>query len=145
MLTRTHDPEILNKIINDAAVLPYVRVANEEYLDVTEILSDSRNICLLSEYGGFFCVYLGDGIYEGHTQFLPEGRGRRAIAVGKEAIEFMFNIIGAKKIIGYTPLDNRAARMFNRLIGMKVIGVFPKQFIADGPFVDVEMACVERN
>ncbi len=144
MLTRTYDPEILNKIINDAAILPYVRAANEEYLDATEIISDHKNVCLMGPYGGFFCIYIGDGVYEGHTHFLPEGRGREAVAIGKEAIRFMFDVVGAKKIIGYTPLNNRPARMFNRFIGMKVIGVFPKQFIADGPFVDVEMACVEK-
>lgn len=58
--------------------------------DMRPAVADERNYFLANEYGGFLFAHMGDGVYEIHTQFLPEGRGKKAKRAADEAREFMF-------------------------------------------------------
>lgn len=141
-MIRVYSPQPLNDIINHPDVLPFVTVEDIDYVDMSFFFESPENVCLLDEGGGFICVYIGNDIYEVHSHFLPEYRGLHAIRMAKESIAYMKSI-GAKKLIGYTPVENRAARRFNRLVGMKVAGLTVKQFAPDGPAVDVEECYME--
>lgn len=61
--------------------------------------------------------------YAMHTMALPSFRGKRVIAAAKALIHEMFTVHGAENLWGHTPIANRAARMFNRLVGAKSYGV----------------------
>lgn len=87
--------------------------------DASALVEDHRNVCLVSEGGGFIFAWRGPGVYEAHSFFLPTHRGKFAIRAGREALEMLHDEYGAEKIWGLTPLNNRAALFYNRLCGMK--------------------------
>ncbi len=66
-------------------------------------------------------VMTDDTEFQGHTFFGETCRGRKAVDTGKEMLGWMFDR-GATRVWGGTPLDNRKARWFNRMIGMKAVG-----------------------
>ncbi|UZK69601.1 hypothetical protein OKW76_00480 [Sphingomonas sp. S1-29] len=57
-----------------------------------------------------------------HTLALPSCRGKRALKDGKAMIREMFVEHGACLIWGQTPVNLRAARIFNRWCGAKSVG-----------------------
>jgi hypothetical protein len=63
----------------------------------------------------------GHGSYEAHV--LLESRGRTAINQGKAAIHKIFTEHRAVTVYGLTPVDNRAARMYARLVGFRSYGI----------------------
>lgn len=141
---RIFNPDILNDVINHPEIFPFVTVENMESVDMSVFFDSPDNICLMSEGGGFVCAYVDEGIYEIHSLFLPRYRGRYALKAAQEGIAYMFEIIGATKLIGYTPVENKAARRFNRLVGMKIKGLTVKQFTPEGPAIDVEECYLEN-
>ena len=61
--------------------------------------------------------FRGPGIWESHTMFLPSCRGRKGVIAAKMMMAEMFTIHDADILWGQTPVDNRAARLFNKWIG----------------------------
>lgn len=59
------------------------------------------------------------GSYQGHTLFSNLVRGRDAIILGKEMIQWMLANKQPILLWGQTPIDNKAARWFNRQVGLK--------------------------
>lgn len=100
---RTFDAAHINSILNHPSVHPFVSLPGQGVLDVTALLADERNVCLAGKYGCFFCQHLGLGIYEGHTNFLPEGRTRYALRALIWGINYMFHEIDAAELIGNVP------------------------------------------
>ncbi len=120
MIRQTTDPEEINCIINHPDVFPHVAYGALWPLDV-EPLMDGKNIFVMADGGGFAFIHVEDDIYEGHYYFLPEFRGKYAINAAKECL----NWLAEREItlIGRTPLKNKSARLFNKLIGMKRVGI----------------------
>ena len=144
MIRRIFDSSLLNEVINHPDIFPFVMVEDWDAVDMSIFFDSPNNICLMSEGGGFVAAYVDEGIYEVHSLFLPNYRGSYAIRMAKEGIAYMFDIAGAKRLIGYTPVANKAARRFNRLVGMKVKGLTVKQFTPDGPAVECEECYLEN-
>ena len=120
MIRETTDPDEINAIINHPEVFPHVSQGALWPLDV-EPLMDGNNIFIMADGGGFAFIYMEPGVYEGHYYFLPEFRGKYAITAAKECLNWL-----AKReitLIGRTPLKNKSARLFNKLIGMKRVGI----------------------
>lgn len=69
----------------------------------------------------------GDRIFHVHYLF-DKARGREALKQARAAFKVMFEKHKARALAGLTPLDNRAARMFNRLVGGKSIGIVETPF-----------------
>ena len=61
-------------------------------------------------------------VWQMHTLALPSCRGKRALQAGKAMIREMFVEHGAWMIWGQTPVDLRAARIFNRWCGGTSVG-----------------------
>ena len=74
--------------------------------DVEGLVAHEQVIPLASEHGGFiFCRLDGVGrVFELHTMFTPEGRGREVTAAAKEAFAWMFRA-GARVITTYEVED----------------------------------------
>jgi len=61
-------------------------------------------------------------VWQMHTLALPSCRGKRALADGKAVIREMFLHHNAAMIWGQTPVELRAACLFNRWCGGKFVG-----------------------
>lgn len=119
-LATAGDIPAINAILNDPAVKPTAALGQSGDLDVTTLFN-GRNVILSAPGGGAVFAWSSPGVFEGHSFFLPTIRGRKAVALGREMLIFMFRH-GAQRIWGQTPADNRPACMFNRLLGFKSLG-----------------------
>lgn len=102
-----------NEICNHPAVLPWIREPPYEAIDLTPWLLDCE--ILTTDAGGVIAVRHGD-VSEIHTAFLPECRGREALAIGRAAFRTLFR--DAATIVASIPEHNRGACRMAREIGM---------------------------
>lgn len=79
-------------------------------MNLSGVVSDPRNFLLENAYGGFLLVCVLPGVYEVHTQFLPQGRGKRAFSACVEAMEYMFTRTDCLRLITKAREDNEAAK-----------------------------------
>ena len=89
----------------------------EGFYPVSFIL-DEDNVVLRDGLDYAVFEYTTFGVYTGHYFF--SSRGREAIDVGEK---FLAEIkeLGAKLIIGYTPVDNKPAKFMNRKLGFSYV------------------------
>lgn len=128
MIRREHDPAIVNRIASDPSVRPFVCHHDREIdfspvMDACVVLTNGEDAMAIFEQ-------TAEREWQAHTFVLPTGRGRKAIETGKKMLAYML-ANHADRIWGATPLNNRAARWFNRQIGAVPIG--NDDFEADGP------------
>lgn len=117
LVRRTLDATFLNQVLNDPDVRPWV--GGEGVLDVTGTVANPENIALVTDYGGWVLGKHETGIYELHTAFLKEGRGRFYVAATHEALRYVFTNTDAVEIVTRVPEVNRAAAMAARCAGFK--------------------------
>ncbi len=108
-VTRSRDAAAFNAVINHPAVFPWVAGPNDVTLDVTSWLADDSHYLLTNEHGGFLFHPLGNGVYEVHTQFVPEGR-KQAYAAAQSAARYMFTQTDCVTIRTYVPENNKRAK-----------------------------------
>ncbi len=114
------DAEFLNRIINDPSVFPYVSLGCET-VDIAPQVEKDTTVFLATEYGGFLFVCCGNGLYEVHTQFLPEGR-RDVLGLAREAVRYMFTQTPAIAVTTFVADSNEGARRLTLAMGFKEIG-----------------------
>ena len=125
MIRVERNPDFINSIANSDDVRPFIR-PDGEAMDFSAIAGKRA-----TEIGG---VVLSNGedavavfeattpdVFQVHTMFAKTCRGRKAIDTAREMLAWMFGH-GAQIVWGCTPRSNRAACMFNRLVGASVIG-----------------------
>jgi hypothetical protein len=122
MIAPSKDAEFLNRVVNHPAVHPYVSFGIKGDLDLTALVADPRNVFLANEWGGFLFIRKADYVYEVHTQFVPEGRGKRALRAAKDAADYMFSRTDCLRIDTYVQLDNPAAEWLTRAVGFRKWG-----------------------
>lgn len=122
MIVRATDASVHNTIANHPEVKPTISYT-EDYADFTPLFEHPDQYVLLHDNEGASSIFewSAPGVWQGHSMFLPERRGKEGIASARAMIAWMFDN-GAEMIWGQTPLDNRPAQMFNRLIGFKAKG-----------------------
>lgn len=100
-----------------------VKYLREEFpcVDTRKWISLQDNIALTNGIDYAMFEKGSDGIYNGHYFF--EVRGKEAVRVAKEMLEFAFTKVGIKAIRGLTPLSNLKARWMSRRLGFKGNGV----------------------
>ena len=118
----SRDYELLNRVVNDPSVFPYLSLGLEGHLDTSFLVNDPANLFFANEYGGFLLLNQGDGVYEIHSQFLPEGRNRRAVFGAVEAMAHMFTETDCTKLITDCPHGNDRALALAEGVGMKKTG-----------------------
>lgn len=123
MIVRHRDALLHNLIANDPSVRPTFGY-HEGYTDLTPLVDLPETYVLLSN--GKNCASIWEwsapDVWQGHSIFLPEARGRVGIDAGKAMCRYMFDEIGARMLWGMTPLGHRAAQIFNRLLGFQEAG-----------------------
>jgi hypothetical protein len=122
MIHRAADALLHNRIANHPDVMPTINYSGG-YADFSPLLDHPDQYILLHDGEGAASIFewSAPGVWQGHSMFLPEVRGKQGIEAGKSMVVWMFES-GANMIWGQTPIDNRRARMFNRLIGAKSVG-----------------------
>ena len=122
MIVRATTADVHNYIANHPEVKPTI-CYHEGFADFTPVLEHPDQYILLHDNEGAASAFewSAPGVWQGHSMFLPRRRGKEGIQSAKDMIQWMFDY-GATMIWGQTPLDNRAAQMFNRLIGFKANG-----------------------
>ena len=108
----------LNRIVNDPSVLPFVKGDRPEPLDFSIEVANPDNYLLMGQHGGVFFEMVQGGIYEAHTQVLPEGRGEWTTSMVHAALHWMFTRTDALEIVTKVPKGNYAARALTRAMGL---------------------------
>jgi hypothetical protein len=99
MLKRSFNPELMHDVLNHSSVKDGAQIKGNA--DITSIIQNKENVVLQNEYGGFIIIKKMPGIYEWHTQFLPEGRGEPVRNAAKEALRYMFIETDCVRVISY--------------------------------------------
>ena len=106
---RTFDAERLNAILNHSEVRRWVADGTKP-LDMSNMVRDERNVVLMGEHGAGVFGYLQPGIYELHSQVLPEGRGPWVDAFGRECLKWIFANTAAFEVVTRVPKGYLAAK-----------------------------------
>jgi hypothetical protein len=129
-MIRTLDATRLNAVVNHPDVRPWLGGSGE--IDLSEVIADPANITLETEHGGYILArhpYM-HGVYEAHSQFLPEGRGEEAAKARDEGFRWLFTHTDCIEVITRVPSSNRAALAYTKQSG------FLPTFVQDGAFRD---------
>lgn len=141
LVSRSTDPGPINAIINHPEVFKWVATCGQTPdLDTSTIIADPKNYLLMTEdrKGGFIFVELEPAIYEIHTNFLPEARGRFAKQALIDAMWWMFTRTLCMEILTKVPANNRAAMVIAKQVGARLDFIREKAFqTVDGEWVDV--------
>jgi hypothetical protein len=122
MIRREHDPDFVNRIVNDPAVLPFFDLGGRGELDMTPCVLADRDYIFLSNGEDALSLWewSAPGVWEGHSLFLPSARGKKAVQAGRAMVEWMLDN-DARLLFGLTPIRMRHAMAYNRMIGFKQV------------------------
>lgn len=134
---RRFDAATLNTVVNDPAVYPWVHGAVEGPLDLTAIAGDPQNVLLQGEFGSMLFMPVSPGIWELHTQVLPEGRGPWTLGLGRAALLWMFTATDAVEILTRVPEGNVAAASAAKRGGFAASWTMAEGWFYDGKPVPV--------
>jgi len=116
MISRHFDAKAINDIVNDPDVYEWVRGNSDGPLDLTDIIKNLDNVCLMGDHGGVLFTKLQPGIYEAHTQVVKAGRGQWTIDMVNAALAWMFTHTDALEIVTKCPKGNLSARALAKAI-----------------------------
>jgi hypothetical protein len=137
-IERTFAPDRVNEIINHPSILPAVTVPGISIpLDMTPLVMDTHNFFLMAPGGCIVFIRDEPGIYEVHTNFLPEYRGRNALRASRAAYRWMFTRTDCMILQTRVPAPNVAADLFCRLVGATKDFVRPKVWPTVNGMVDL--------
>lgn len=115
MIGRTLDGAFFNEIANHPDVRPWL--GGEGILDLRQTVANPDNVAMRYLGGGLIYEKQDDGLYEVHSMFLPERRGKYAVTVMRHSLEYLFTHTDCLEILTRVPDGNRAADGFARLAG----------------------------
>jgi len=118
MIVRETTAARVNALLNDPSVRPFAADPMLGELDATAVLADPRNVVLMGEHGGVLFRFVMHGIYEGHAQARPEGRGPWMQQASAECLRYMFVGTDAYEITTRVNAGNLAARTLALSLGM---------------------------
>ena len=117
MIRRVYDASEIDCLLNDPAIRP--TIGGEGFLSAFELIADERNVFLVDGDSGAAFLWRGPGVFEAHSFF--KARGREAITLGTRMLESMAG--QACLVWATTPVQLKAARWFNRQIGLRSLGM----------------------
>lgn len=118
-LRRTFDATFLNQVVNHAEVRPWLGGDGE--IDLSAVIGNPNNFALVNDYGGWIVARVDAGLYDVHSQFLPEGRNAALIDDMRAAIHFMFTATDCIELVTRCPDNNKAALGLARTAGFREI------------------------
>lgn len=118
MITRTFDAASLNEVANRPDIRPAIGPGDDP-VDLTPLVADPNNIVLSAPGGGFVLVRQDPGVYELHTVFGKEGRGKTFFAAARAMFRYAFAKTDALELLTKCPDDNPGARMAAATVGFR--------------------------
>ncbi len=102
-------------------------------------VENKSNVMMAEGNSVGLATYEYPGLYSVHWFFSSDHRGRKAINLAKEMVDYLFQECGAKALRGFTKIELKAARWAARQLGLKSYGVleFP-----NGP---CELFCITKE
>jgi hypothetical protein len=148
-LRRTFDAAFLNTVANHPDVHPWIGAVGE--VDLSAAILNPANVALVNNGGGFFLMCHEPGIYEVHSQFLPEARGGSITAM-RDGFDYLFTRTDCHTVLTQVPDINRAAAalakharfrpMFRRADTMRgptaYMGLTVEQWVQDNPDLEAD-------
>lgn len=125
MIRRETDAELINRISELPEVRPFI-CYHEDPIDWTPaieacvILSNGEDACAVFEPTPLGLI--SKDVFQVHTIFGPSCRGRKALDTARNMLIWMYDKEGAQMIWGATPVKNKAALLFNRMMGGEPLG-----------------------
>lgn len=129
----------VNAVINHPEVQPFVKGLAKLPLDLSPAVLNPNNVLLMGQHGGVFFHQHQPGIYEAHTQVVPEGRGAWTVAMVKAALHWMFTRSDAVEILTRCPKGNFAARALAKAIGGKMLFTNPRGWVMDDVVISADI------
>lgn len=83
----------------------------------------TRVTTLISPHGFFFLESIVPSVLEAHMAFSKAGRGKEALHAAREGLRYCFTALNALVVIGRIPVEDKAARLFTRMIGFTSTGI----------------------
>lgn len=145
LLTPTRDVSWANAVCNHPAVLSGLSLGIVDSIDLAPLLALNRNHLLMGEHGGAVLLWTSPGVYDVHDFVLPEGRGAWARDAAQDVFSYAFDVLAARTIWAQTPAENRASRMFNRILGFKSEGVHSVVLLPDHDPCEMEYFVMDRG
>lgn len=124
ILFRTFSPTVVDMYLNHPTVRPTMQGGTER-LDSAALVNNPDNIILAGEGGCIMFIAEGDGVYNGHIAIIEPQRGRAALALGRQALNQLFDLYDAHSCRAAAPLQLPAVRCFARRLGFTSLGVDP--------------------
>jgi len=120
-MIRTLDATKFNIIANDPEVKQWIGYNEDAVVDLTNVISDINNYCLLTddEDGGYILHNLGDGLYVAHTLSLKSARGQPMADLMHEGFQFMFTTTDCLEISTLIPDGAIAAERWAKFAGFR--------------------------
>lgn len=131
---RTYSPELVNLYIRHPSVRPHVQ-EGAGLPDSRDAVTNGNNIFLASEVGVVIFIRCGEEAWDAHIVVIADGRGKQALALGREAMRQIFVVYGAAVCYADIALPLRGNRWFARQCGFTSLGADPEEgveyFIAE--------------
>ena len=116
-VSRHFDADLINKIVNHPDVYQWVHGAVEGELDLSLLIQDHNHHLAMGSHGGILFHCQSPGLYEAHTQVLPDHRGEWAVDMTRAALRYAFSSTDAVEIFTRVPKGNLGARALVKNIG----------------------------
>ena len=126
-ITRATDAVRINEILNHQSVRPLVS-DTAGAIDLSAVAGNPDIFILLGDHGGFVLTRLMSGVFEAHTQILPEGRGEWALSFVQAGLRWMFTRTEAYDILTRVPDGHLSAKALAVKTG------FRYEFTSDHPY-----------
>lgn len=138
-IVRAIDAKRINEIFNHPAVKTWVEEGSKDTIDVSSVVSNPNNHCLLGEFGVAIFLQVMPGIYELHSAGLPEGRGAYSKKMGKAALRYIFTTTPAFEVLTRVPHGHIAAKVLTQWGGFSHEFTRPKGCIFRGRPTDLHV------
>lgn len=136
---REHHAKRINRVVNDPSVYPWVCGRHEGELDLTPVIADPNNVLLMGQHGGVLFIQLQHGLFEAHTQILPEGRGKWAVSFVTACVFWMMTRTECFELMTRVPRGNLGARALARAVGGKFEFTNPRGWTKDGKTIPADI------
>lgn len=156
MIKRTMSATFLNEVANHPEVRPFLGAPENPVLDLSPLVENPRCVCLeVPGAGGWVLQPILPAVYELHTLFLPEARGRSYFKLARDAMRMVFAETDCLEIVTKCPDDNGGARMAASIMGFRErfrredawapgVGISYQVFSVDDWFIR-DAACAEAG
>lgn len=127
MLERSHDAVLVNLVVNDPDVRPFVGPLEYGEIDLKSVIDRPENWFLMGEHGGFGLIWSAPKVHEIHTFILPSGRGKWAVGAAESMIDFARKN-GDTMLWTKIPPKLKHVGTYARLMGMKPVDMVVETF-----------------